>query len=124
MDFTSTLILAAIAGFTIFLGLPLARLKNPPASLQALLNAIATGILLFLLWDIPNEAIGPIEDAMGAAENGDPSNFVLLLLVFVVGLAVGLLSLVFFEQRFIRRAKQQHLDGPGGLAPYQLSLMI
>jgi ZIP family zinc transporter len=124
MSFADTAILAAIAGFTIFLGLPLARLKNPPRSLQAILNAIATGILLFLLWDILSEAIEPIEDALGAAENGDSSNFVLLLFVFVVGLAVGLLSLVFFEQRFIRRARQQHLDGPGGLAPYQLSLMI
>jgi len=67
MDFPHTLVMAAIAGFTIFLGLPFARLKNPPRSLQALLNALATGILIFLLWDIISKASEPIESALETA---------------------------------------------------------
>ena len=45
-------VLGAIAGFTIFLGLPLARVRTSPLGLRAFLNATATGILLFLLWDV------------------------------------------------------------------------
>jgi ZIP family zinc transporter len=124
MDFLPTLLLAAIAGFTIYLGLPLARLKNPPRSLQAMLNALATGILVFLLWDIISKASEPIESAMEDARTGSAGNFIVLLLLFAVGFGVGLLGLVFFEQRFIKRKGPQVQTASGGLAPVQLSLMI
>ena len=107
MDFAHTLILAAIAGFTIYLGLPFARLKNPPRSLQALLNALATGILVFLLWDIISKASEPINSALETAQKGDATNFIVLLVLFAVGFGVGLLSLVVFEQRFLRRTRQE-----------------
>ena len=42
------LVLGAIAGFTIFLGLPIGRVRNPSLALKAFLNAVAVGILLFL----------------------------------------------------------------------------
>ena len=45
-------LLGAIAGLTIFLGLPLGRLSSPAPRARAWLNAIAAGILLFLLWDV------------------------------------------------------------------------
>ena len=49
MNFGTTILLGAIAGFTIFLGLPVARLRDPRRSWQAFLNAVATGVLLFLI---------------------------------------------------------------------------
>ena len=49
MSFMTTVFLGALAGFTIYLGLPFARIKNPSRSLQAFLNSLATGILVFLL---------------------------------------------------------------------------
>ena len=61
MTFALTVLLGAIAGFTIYLGLPFARLQNPPRSVQAFLNAIASGILVFLLWDVITKASEPIE---------------------------------------------------------------
>jgi ZIP family zinc transporter len=124
MDFAHTLFLAAIAGFTIYLGLPFARLKNPPRSLQALLNALATGILVFLLWDIISKASEPINSALVTAQKGDATNFIVLLVLFAVGFGVGLLSLVVFEQRFLRRTRQENQAGASGLAPFQLSIMI
>src|SRR6266446_2425802 len=45
MNLTDTVILGAIAGFTIFLGLPIARLKTPRPAWQAFLSAVATGLL-------------------------------------------------------------------------------
>ena len=40
MSFADTVILGAIAGFTIFLGLPIARLRNPRPAWQAFGNDI------------------------------------------------------------------------------------
>ena len=52
MDETRTLILGFIAGVTILLGLPLGRLRTPRVGLRQFLNALAIGILLFLIWDV------------------------------------------------------------------------
>lgn len=59
--------LGAIAGFTIFLGLPLGRLRTPAQRIRLALNAAATGILVFLLWDILTGAIKPVEAVLEEA---------------------------------------------------------
>jgi len=92
--------LGAIAGGTIFLGLPVARLKNPPRTLQGFLNAVATGILFFLLYDVLSQAIDPVNKAVHHGQRGAT---ITDLIVLLGGLAVGLLALVLFEQRFLRR---------------------
>ena len=56
--------LGAIAGFTIFLGLPIGRLREPMPKLRALLSATATGILIFLLWDVLDHAWEPVDAAL------------------------------------------------------------
>jgi ZIP family zinc transporter len=95
MSATKIALLGAIAGFTIFLGLPVGRLRNPAPRLRALLNAVAVGILLFLLWDVLAHAWEPIDGALGehrygaAAGNG---------VVLAAGLAAGLLGLVYFDR--------------------------
>ncbi|MBV8371678.1 MAG: multicopper oxidase domain-containing protein, partial [Candidatus Eremiobacteraeota bacterium] len=52
LGFGMTIVLGAIAGFTIFLGLPIARARRASAQTIALLNALATGILLYLVVEI------------------------------------------------------------------------
>jgi ZIP family zinc transporter len=107
--------LGAIAGGTIYIGLPIARLKNPPRTLQGFLTAVATGILFFLLYDVLAQAIDPVQAAVHHGSRGD---FVLYLCALVIGLTVGLLALVGFEQRFLRRE-------PGTVLPGRtLALMI
>src|SRR5258708_5114550 len=107
MDFLTTVILGAIAGFTIFLGLPVARISKPSRSLQAFLNAVAIGILLFLLWDVLSKASEPIFTGFDHAHNGDGGNFILLLLLFAGGFGFGSLGLVYFERYFVRRGAQR-----------------
>jgi len=100
MSATKIALLGAIAGFTIFLGLPVGRLRNPAPRLRALLNAGAIGILVFLLWDVLAHAWEPIDGALGehhygaAAGNG---------VVLAAGLGVGLLGLVYFDRWVARR---------------------
>ena len=61
MSDSQILVLGALAGFTIFLGLPIGRLQSPAPRLKAFLSAAATGILLFLLWDVLSAGIEPVE---------------------------------------------------------------
>ncbi|HKC75034.1 MAG TPA: zinc permease [Chloroflexota bacterium] len=117
-----TVLLGAIAGFTIYLGLPFARLQNPPRSMQAFLNAIASGILVFLLWDVIKKANEPIETALATARHGHPSDFITLLVLFAGGFGMGLLSLAYFERHIIRRAAQDTRSGE--VTPVHLALMI
>ena len=122
MSFALTVLLGAIAGFTIYLGLPLARLKSAPRSLQAFLNAVATGILLFLLWDVITKASEPINAALDTARKGNATDFLTLVAIFSGGFGVGLLGLVYFERRFIRRTAEETRGGEA--TPAQLALMI
>ncbi len=119
MTFWQTVMLGAVAGFTIFLGLPVARLRQSTTRLQSLLAALALGVLLFLVWDILSKALAPIEDAMKtSAKSGHWGPFASLVLMLVIGLVVGLVGLVVFDDTTRRRR------AAAGPLPQQLALMI
>ena len=105
MSLEKTLLLGFIAGVTILIGLPIGRLKRPAPTLRMMLNAIAVGILLFLLWDVLSAAWEPIDAALTEFHAGDGGLASALGygLLFAGGLAVGLLSLVAYE-RWMDRA--------------------
>lgn len=65
MSTPSVIALGALAGLTIFLGLPVGRLKGDSATLKTALNAGATGILIFLVWDVLSQAWEPVDAALG-----------------------------------------------------------
>jgi len=108
------LLLGAIAGATIFLGMPIGRLRVGPAA-RASLSALATGILLFLLWDVLSGAVDPIEGALNAQHWG---RFTWLSALGAGGFALGLMALVHYsdwmKSRSARRATA--LVGPGAAA--------
>src|ERR1043166_8389870 len=96
-----TILLGGIAGVTIFFGLPLGRMRKPSLRLKTFLNAISAGILLFLLFDILKNAIEPLEASVVAPRTGGSAmRASMLALVFVIGLGVGLMLLVY--QRRVR----------------------
>jgi zinc transporter, ZIP family len=115
---STTIILGAIAGFTIFLGLPVARMRGLSTSAQGFLNAIATGILIFLLWDVISKANEPVQKALDGVHQGHPGTFVALVAILVGGLGLGLLSLVYFNNVMLERIlrKRRAANGPGALA--------
>lgn len=106
MSFEKTLLLGFIAGATIFLGLPIGRLRRPAPSLRAMLNAVAVGILVFLVWDVLSHAWEPIDQALSEyhAGNGGLGDAVGYGLLLTAGLGVGLLGLVAYERWMDRRA--------------------
>ncbi|MFI0223630.1 ZIP family metal transporter [Streptomyces lydicus] len=114
-------LLGAIAGFTICLGPPIGRLRNPAPRLRAGLNAVAIGILLFLFWDVLSAAWEPTDAALSdghwdtAATGG---------LVLTAGLAAGLAGLVYYDRWTARRqtsAVAPSPEGPGAAAETELA---
>lgn len=93
LSFWMTVLLGAIAGFTIFLGLPIARARRVKPSTVALLNALAIGILLYLVIEIAQNATAPILAQVNAWHAGTAAFPYALVVVFVVGLAIGLIGL-------------------------------
>ena len=100
MSLEKTLLLGFIAGATILLGLPVGRLKRPAPRMRILLNAIAVGVLTFLLWDVLSAAWEPIDSALSDFHAGDGGLGSALGygLLFIAGISAGLLSLVAYER--------------------------
>jgi ZIP family zinc transporter len=104
-----TLLLGAIAGATIFIGLPVGRLQNIDYRLRAVFCALAAGILLFLFFDVIAHSWTPVEEAAKEHEWGDLVGFGFL---FAGGITLGLMSLVYYD-RWMGRQRQKSLLGPG-----------
>jgi ZIP family zinc transporter len=109
------LLLGAIAGATIFLGLPIGRMQGLSATTRSGLSALATGILVFLFWDVMSGAVDPIEGALHAHNWG---RFAGLSALGVIGFTGGLMSLVYYEAWMKQRANRRTsaLVGPGAAA--------
>ena len=122
MSETQTLLLGFIAGVTILIGLPLGKVRTPRPGLRQFLNALAIGILLFLLWDVLVHAFEPIDTALGRLHDGDAGIGPVLGYgaLFFLGLATGLLSLVYYESWLAARRQPRNF-GPGTMAPGELT---
>jgi zinc transporter, ZIP family len=114
MSTPTILLLGAIAGATIFLGLPVGRL-HVGARARAALSALATGILIFLLWDVLSEAVDPVETALDARHWG---RFSWLAALGLGGFTLGLMALVHYSEWMKRRSTRRAttLVGPGAAA--------
>ena len=126
MTFQQTLLLGLIAGATILLGLPVGRLKGISANTRLVLNAIAVGILLFLLWDVLAQAWEPIDNALAELheDSGSLGPVWGYGLLFIGGLSLGLLTLVWYEAWMNRRRASAAATVSTLSAARRLSLFI
>ena len=118
MSLGTTLLLGFIAGVTIVLGLPVGRLRRPRPVLRLALNAVAIGVLLFLVWDVLSAAWEPIDNALSAIhdDTGGGGPVAGYGALFVGGLAVGLLGLVAWDAYLHRAARNRGRGGPGAMS--------
>src|SRR5881392_637305 len=116
MSTAQILLLGLLAGLTIFIGLPMGRLHDVGQTFKAFLSATATGILLFLFWDVLKQAIDPVESALSAANWG---RFSWLSALAFGGFAAGLLSLVYYDSWMKARRRRRFL-GPGAASATEL----
>jgi len=123
MSLLDTLVLGAIAGATILIGLPIGRLRRPAPGLRLFLNATAVGVLLFLVWDVLSAAWEPIDGALGSLHDcdGGLGTAVGYGVLFAAGLSAGMLTLVFYERWMGRKVAARKADeaprphGPGAM---------
>jgi zinc transporter, ZIP family len=107
-----TFLLGAIAGGTIFLGLPMARVPGLSLRVRASMTAVATGILLFLFWDVLSGGVEPVETALDARDWG---TFALRAALLGGGFALGLMSLVYYDW-WLKCRRTSPMIGPGAAA--------
>jgi zinc transporter, ZIP family len=84
VSFAETVLLGALAGFTIYLGLPFGRLQIMSDRLRVGLAMFAVGVLAFLFVDIFEHALGIVEKPVEAFKNGEEG----------IGEALGLVALL------------------------------
>jgi ZIP family zinc transporter len=103
-----TLLLGFIAGVTILLGMPLGRMRRPAPTLRIMLNSVAVGVLLFLIWDVLSAAWEPIDKALSDVHDGHGGlgRAFGYGSLFFGGLAAGLLGLVAWEHYLNARARR------------------
>jgi len=134
MSESQTLLLGFIAGVTILIGLPLGRVRSVKPGTRQFLNALAIGILIFLLWDVLVHAFEPVDIALGKLHDGSGgvgpvAGYAAL---FFLGITVGLGSLVLYERWLGSRARAvasgasastpSRRFGPGTMAPEELAV--
>ncbi|HEY7123346.1 MAG TPA: ZIP family metal transporter [Ktedonobacterales bacterium] len=107
MSTGAIILLGAFAGFTIYLGLPLAFLEKAPQKFKTFCNMLATGILVFLFYDVIGKASEKIEEAITSVQAHQESGGTLAVevVLLIVGVLVGLLGLVYFNKYVLARYK-------------------
>ncbi len=125
MSTTQTILLGAVAGFTIYLGLPLGRVRVANLRTKAFLNATSAGILVFLLFEILAHATGPVEEALEEAAEGKTAwgQFAALGLVYAIGFGAGLLGLLYLARIWRRPTPPGRSSiGPGAMSVAEAEL--
>lgn len=133
IDYYQLLILGAIAGFTIFLGFPIALMNASPKK-KAFLNSLAIGILVFLVVDVFGHAWDTVTTAVVNSFAGTVpmANGVVLLITMFVGIGLGLVGLTLYERRYMKGAAkteaklESSMAGKDGIRidRYKLAMLI
>jgi ZIP family zinc transporter len=115
MSFAETVLLGALAGFTIFLGLPLGRLQIMGNRARVALAMFAVGVLAFLFADIFEHALGIVEEPVEAFEEGEQGigEAIGLVALLGAGFAAGTAGLAMLE-RWMRPGGPTHPPVAGG----------
>lgn len=107
LNYPQLLVLGAFAGFTIFLGLPVAVLQRVTLKVKGFLSSLTIGILIFLTVDVLSHAWQSTTIAVFNASNGRASlgDAMLDLLAMFGGLAIAILGLTLYGSNFMRAPK-------------------
>jgi len=118
MSFPETVVLAAFAGGTIFLGLPVGRIRGLSRGWQAALTTAAGGVILFLIYDVLSQAVEPVSAALDSARAGDsPAQFAGYAATLGLAVAFGLLSVTYVTARMAARR-----ESGTAISPQQIAL--
>src|SRR5262245_27896165 len=127
MGFGETIALGAVAGLTIFLGLPLGRIKRVDDRTRVCLAMFSVGILAFIFMDVAKHAEAILETALNhfKAHTAGFDHVLAMFSLLVLGFTVGTAGISVVERRLrSRRAAPAPLAGGEAatvLGPEQLA---
>jgi zinc transporter, ZIP family len=112
VPFGETVLLGALAGFTIYLGLPFGRIEFVSQRVRVALAMFSVGVLAFLFAEVFVHGLEIVEKRFDALHegNGSLSIGVLLALLFGGGFTAGTAGLALVERR-MREAKPPPIAG-------------
>jgi ZIP family zinc transporter len=112
VSFGETVLLGALAGFTIYLGLPFGRIALVSQRARVALAMFSVGVLAFLFAEVFVHGLEIVEERFDALHEGDGSLpiGVLLALLFGAGFTAGTAGLALVERR-MRAAKPPPIAG-------------
>jgi len=112
VSFGETVLLGALAGFTIYLGLPFGRIEFVSQRARVALAMFSVGVLAFLFAEVFVHGLEIVEERFDALHEGDGSLpiGVLLALLFGAGFTAGTAGLALVERR-MRAAKPPPIAG-------------
>lgn len=101
MSFAQTIVLGALAGLTIYLGLPVGRLQNVSVRARVGLAMFSVGILAFIFVDVLNHGLSILADSVTRlkAHRGDAIDTVGLTALLGVSFLAGSAGLAGIERR-------------------------
>ncbi len=101
MSFAQTVALGALAGFTIYLGLPIGRLQLLNSRSRVALAMFSVGVLAFIFVDVLSNGLGIVNSALDAVKHHHQSlAYVIWLVVMLAGgFAAGSAGLAAIERR-------------------------
>ena len=101
MSFPHTVILGALAGFTIFLGLPIGRLQLLGNRARVAMAMLSVGVLAFIFVDVLSNGISIVDAALTAAKQhrGSVAYLVWLVVLLAAGFAAGSAGLATIERQ-------------------------
>ncbi|HEX8977937.1 MAG TPA: ZIP family metal transporter [Solirubrobacteraceae bacterium] len=101
MSFGQTVLLGALAGLTIYLGLPLGRMRLLGARSRVALAMFAVGVLAFILVDVLSSGLGIVKTALDGVKHHDQSFLYLawLVVLLAAGFGAGSAGLATIQRR-------------------------
>src|SRR5436309_9427848 len=101
LSFAETAALGSLAGFTIYLGLPLGRMRTLSTRARVSLAMLSVGILAFILVDVIDHALAIVQVPVDAARqgHGNPGEIITRAVLLGVGFLIGCSGLAVLERR-------------------------
>jgi ZIP family zinc transporter len=101
LSFAQTIALGALAGLTIFLGLPVGRLQLLGTRARVALAMFSVGVLAFIFVDVMTGGLSIVDDALTAFKHDKQSlgYVVWLVVLLAVGFTAGSAGLAMLERR-------------------------
>jgi zinc transporter, ZIP family len=126
LSFPQTIALGALAGFTIFLGLPVGRMKVLGNRARVALAMFAVGILAFIFVDVLSNGLSIVDNALDAVKHHHQSLAYLIWLVVLMGggFTLGSAGLAMLERSMRPGPRQPPIAGGADTATLEADPLV